>query len=214
MTIITSNQSRQDERMRTVATRKQRGIAFLEAAFLAPLVLAFYFGVVGSNMLIQANRSLLWAVNQSMLVNDLRPTPTITSTGTQTRFDVVFLPNSNGGTYRWVGKAGPYAIPSSSRECSGGETDIACAAWLTMTTIGQFVNSSQGPASFDQVLISVTYEDLPVEAGVDPALGKYRKATVSATGYFNSRTQSKLYNVPGLGSILPSFTVSRTEAIG
>ena len=196
---------------------KQRGVTFLEAAFVAPLAFAFYFGVVGSNMLIQANRGLSWAVNQSMLMNDLRPTPTTTSAGTQTRFDVRFVPDSNGGSYNWVdpaGKALQYAIPTGSRDCSGGETDIACAAWLTMTTIGQFVNSSQGPASFNRVDISVTYENLPVEAGVDPSLGKYRKATVSATGYFSSSSQAMFRQLSRIGSILPSFTVSRTEAIG
>lgn len=213
-----TNPSKQDELMSTKKRTKQRGVALVETALVAPIMVVFYIGAVGSNMLMQANRALSWAVNQSMLMNDLRTTPTTTSAGNQTRFDVRFVPGPNGGTYNWVLPDGTtpliYAIPSGSRDCSGGETDIACAAWLTMTMIGQFVNSSQGPASFDQVDISVRYADLPVEAGVNPSLGKYRKATILATGSFNSSTQATFRNVSGIGSLLPSFTVSRTEAIG
>ena len=196
---------------------RQRGAMFVESALLAPLALSFYIGIVASNTLVQSNRSLSWAVSQAMLMSGLRATPTTTSTGTQTQFQVRFVPGANGGSFSWTNSSGAAlanAIPVSARNCSGGSTDVACGAWLTMQTVGQLVNSSQGPSSFSEVLISVTVSDLEVDAGDSAQLGKYRKLTISAIGSFTESTRVAMRAASSIGSLLPSFTVTRSEAIG
>jgi hypothetical protein len=190
---------------------RQRGAALLEAALLVPLALSGFIGIVASNKLYQSNRAVSWAVNQAVMVNGLRPTPTTSSVGPQKLFRVSFIPDGNGGTYSWS-LSNP--IPVGSRECKGGQADIACAAWISMTTMGQFINASLGASILSRVELAVTYDDLPVEAGVDASLGRYRKLTISATGHFDASIQSRLRSASGLGNLLPSFSVTRVEAIG
>ena len=190
---------------------RQRGAALVEGAMLVPVALSGFIGIVGSNALYQSHRAVSWAVNQAVMVNGLRQTPTTTSVGNQRWFRVTFIPDANGGTYSWVSDN---PIPVASRECKGGQTDVACAAWISMTTMGQFINSSRGASNVSRVDLDVTYDDLPVEAGVAPSLGRYRKVTISATGHFDNSVQSRMRNASGLGNLLPSFSVTRTEAIG
>lgn len=189
---------------------RQRGAVLAEAALLVPVALSGFIGIVASNKLYQSNRAVSWAVNQAVMVNGLRPTPT-SSADSQKLFRVSFIPDANGGTYSW---SLPNPIPAGSRECQRGQADIACAAWISMTTMGQFINASLGASILSRVEISVTYDDLPVEAGVAPSLGRYRKLTISATGHFDASTQSRLRGASGIGNLLPSFSVTRTEAIG
>jgi hypothetical protein len=178
---------------------------------LVPAAIAGFVGIVATNTLHQSSRAVSWAVNQAVLGNGLRPTPTMTSTGAQRQFEVTFIPDANGGTYNWTLSN---AIPEGSRNCMGGQNDIACGAWITMTTMGQFIISSLGSSSLTRVHLLVRYDDSPVDVGVEPRLGKYRKVTVAATGYFDGAVQSRMRNVSGIGSLLPSFSVTRTETIG
>ena len=183
----------------------------MEAALLTPLAIVGFIGVTASNALYHSNRAVTWAVNQAVLANGLRPTPTMTSTGVQRQFRVRFVPDTSGGTFSWT-LDNP--IPVSAQDCKQGQGDIACGAWITMTTMGRIINSARGSSMLKQVDMSVTYDDLPVEAGIDARLGKFRQVTVSATGYFDSARRTALRNASGIGSLLPSFTVTRSESIG
>jgi hypothetical protein len=68
---------------------------------LVPVALSGFIGIVGSNALYQSHRAVSWAVNQAVMVNGLRQTPTTTSVGNQRWFRVTFIPDANGGTYSW-----------------------------------------------------------------------------------------------------------------
>ena len=190
---------------------RQRGVVFIEAALLTPLAIAGFIGVTASNALYHSHRAVTWAVNQAVLANGLRPTPSMTSTRVQRQFRVRFFPDSDGGKFLWTL---PNRIPTTSQECKQGQADIACGAWITMTTMGRIINSARGSSMLHRVDMSVTYDDIPVEAGIDTRLGRFRKVTVSAKVIFDGGRQTALRKVSGIGSLLPSFTVTRSESIG
>jgi hypothetical protein len=187
---------------------RQRGLAFLEAVLIAPVVVASLLGIMATNILVSSGRSVQWSVGEALIENNLFMSPKLS--GGQRVFTQKYLiadrTFANEGSH-------PFAVTEENR-CSGGVETVQCAAWETMKHIAQAVQSSQTPTMLSELELRVAYSNYPQGDEVPLSMRRLKRVSVQVKGRFNEETAGRLRAVAGLSFLFPGFTVTRTEALG
>jgi hypothetical protein len=195
------------ERFNRRSSKKEKGVASLEAALFTPALLLLWAGIGLGTSVVSADRALHWAVGEAVLQHNLGSSakltaPALLSAAAEPSFSVDY--NVQAKTFS------NYSMQESWRDCKLGDKDITCAAWKVMLRVAQSAHSSLASnSSLKSLKIFVKFSSLPVPANTNPELGKYRVLTVSVNGPVQASWAAGL---GPLSSFPAAAGVSRTEA--
>lgn len=185
--------------------RRSSGSVFLELALIIPTIVLFIVGSIGIYFKVRVKNALEIAAGEALLMSDLNMTPEETPFGIQVVFTDRYE-TATGGKIE-LGEDSSSPVPSASRYCKGGMSDLSCGATWAIMTAWRSIHSAQIGGLIESVDGTVTYGDIPVDSGVDSRFGKYRKLTISLKANWRNGI------APWLVVTGPT-EVSRTEAIG
>jgi len=178
---------------------KESGIAFLETAIFAPVVIAMIFGAIMLDQSVRVRQAVEWSVGEGFLIHDFwgdigRGPGTLENSS----FTFNFSSGING---QWSENK-----TDDTPNCNEGSDSRCKVARTSAELIARAIQSFQVAKIFEQFNVTFTYSDLGFSGY--PNLADNLKANRMVTIEVSGRKRGLL------GSLWPTVAVSRTEAIG
>lgn len=173
----------------------ERGAAMIEAAAMMPLFITTLFGVIQLDQMARGRRALEWAVGEAMLLCNFAGDVVDGSSTSGAPLEFEFGISAAGEVETLTGPS--CGLSTAKNRCQAArETSILLARTLSDTMVGGMLGN---------VKVSFTYGDIPVSDGLPLVLAENRLLEI--------KIEAQPTGSP-LGSILPTISLTRKEAIG